>query len=83
METLRMLEQMGLELPTPAYIFGVIIFGVIGLVAWRWGRRSGRRPTKWLGVALMLYPYVVARTWMLYSVGVALCIAIFVDQRRP
>ncbi|MDB5884605.1 MAG: hypothetical protein JWR74_776, partial [Polaromonas sp.] len=27
----------------------------------------------WTGVALMLYPYAVPQTWLLWTVGVALC----------
>ena len=54
----------GLELPSPAYIFGAIVFGLIGLGAFRRGCKSGRRPTLWLGVALMVYPYAISRTWL-------------------
>ncbi len=80
MDTLRALQQYGLELPSPAYIFGAILFGIIGLVAFRRGRRNQRRITLWLGVALMLYPYAVSATWMLYAVGAALCAGIYFDR---
>jgi hypothetical protein len=79
-DTLQTLQSLGLELPSPAYIFGAIVFGVIGIVAFRWGRRAGRPRSKWLGVALMLYPYVVPQTWLLYLVGIALCAWILVDR---
>jgi hypothetical protein len=80
MNTLSELQAMGLELPTPAYIFGALLFGLIGLLAFRHGRRSERHITLWLGVALMLYPYAVSNTWMLYGIGLALCAGIYLDR---
>ena len=41
---------------------------------------AGQR-TKWLGLALMFYPYVVWNTWLLYLVGIALCIGAWTDRR--
>jgi hypothetical protein len=82
MDALSTLQALGLELPSPAYIFGAIVFGLIGLAASRSGRKSGRRITLWLGVALMLYPYAISRTWLLYAVGVALCLGIILDRSR-
>jgi len=80
MNELPPLQSLGLELPSPAYIAGAILFGLIGLVAWRWGRKAGRRRTMWIGVALMFYPYLVSATWALYAVGVALCVGIALDR---
>jgi len=82
MDALSLLQALGLEMPTPAYIFGAVVFGLIGLAAFRSGRRSGRRATLWLGVALMVYPYLVSATWLLYTVGAMLCAGIYVDRRR-
>ena len=76
MDTLSTLHSLGLDLPSPAYIFGAIVFGLIGIAAFRSGRKSGRRTTLWLGVALMFYPYAISSTWLLYAVGVALCLVI-------
>jgi apolipoprotein N-acyltransferase len=80
METLTALQSLGLTLPSPAYIFGSILFGLIGLAAFRHGRKSGRKPALWLGVALMVYPYLVSPTWLLYTVGAALCAGLFVAR---
>ncbi|MGS0754372.1 hypothetical protein ACVBEH_06390 [Roseateles sp. GG27B] len=80
MNTLSELQALGLELPSPAYIFGALLFGLIGMLAFRHGRRSEHRVTLWLGVALMLYPYAVSSTWMLYGVGLALCAGIYLDR---
>jgi len=63
-------------LPTPAYIFGAILFGIIGFVAYRFGKKTERTKTKWLGVILMLYPYATGSdTHLLYLVGLVLCIS--------
>ncbi len=80
MNDLATLQSLGLELPSPAYLFGAIVFGLIGWVAWRRGRKLERPRTLWLGVALMLYPYAISRTWLLYVVGLALCAGIALDR---
>lgn len=65
-------------LPTPAYIFGAILFGVIGFAAYRYGKKNGRARTKWLGVAMMFYPYLIGSdTRVLYLAGVALCLTLY------
>jgi apolipoprotein N-acyltransferase len=73
MNELKNLEALGLVLPSPAYIAGAIVFGIAGLVAYRRGRKTQRPPLTWTGVALMLYPYVISDTWLLWLVGAALC----------
>ena len=78
MDNIAILQSLGLELPSVAYIFGSILFGLVGLAAFRRGRKSGSRSALWLGVALMAYPYAVSRTWLLYVVGIALSTAAFV-----
>ena len=80
MEELQALHSLGLTLPTPAYLVGAIAFGIVGIVAYRYGKRMQRPRTRWLGLVLMLYPYVVSQTWLLYGLGVALTVAAFVDR---
>lgn len=77
MDSLQTLQSLGISLPSPAYIAGTVLFGLIGIAAYRYGKRVGRPRSKWLGVALMLYPYAIAQTWLLYVVGVALCVGVF------
>lgn len=77
MDQLNALQDLGLTLPSPAYLFGLILFGVLGIAAYIHGKKAARPRVKWLGVALMLYPYVVYSTWMLYAVGAGLCAAIY------
>lgn len=73
MNELATLGSLGLELPSPAYIVGAILFGIAGYVAFRRGRKAARPELTWAGLALMLYPYAVSQTWLLWLVGAALC----------
>jgi hypothetical protein len=80
---LETLDLLGITLPSPAYIVGAIVFGIVGLAAFVHGKRAGRPRTRWLGLALMLYPYVVWQTWLLYLVGIGLTLAVWLDRDRP
>ena len=77
MDELKTLESLGFTLPSPAYIAAAIVFGIIGFVAYRHGKKTARVKVKWIGVALMLFPYAISETWLLYLVGAGLCIAIY------
>ena len=72
MNELKALQSMGFVLPSPAYIFGAIVFGLLGMVAFSRGKKTSQRVLTWTGVALMLYPYAIGETWLLWSVGVGL-----------
>jgi hypothetical protein len=80
-DNLETLQSLGLTLPTPAYLFGILLFGIIGFVAYRYGKKASLPIAKWLGIALMLYPYVVSETWLLYMVGAGLCVGLYVFRR--
>ena len=80
MDNSSVIQSLGLTLPSPAYIFGAIVFGLIGFAAYRYGKRAGRNFTRWLGLALMLYPYAIMQTWLLYVVGAILCAGLFIDR---
>lgn len=71
-------ESMGLQLPSMAYIVGALVFSAIGYVAWSYGRKMQHTRVKWLGMTLMLYSYVAYETWVLYLVGIGLCMALYV-----
>ena len=75
MNELSALSSLGLELPSGVDLLAAIVFGLIGWAAWRAGGRTGRPLTRWLGLTLMLYPYVVSGTAALVGVGLALCAA--------
>jgi len=80
-DAMQMAEGMGLTLPSPAWIFGCILFSLIGFAAWRYGKVVARPPIRWLGAALMFYSYLTSPTWLLYGVGVALCAAVWWVRR--
>lgn len=73
MDEIRQLESFGLDLPSPLFIVGAILFGVIGYVAFRRGRKATLSRLTWAGIALMVYPYAVSQAWLLWLVGVCLC----------
>lgn len=73
MDELKQLEAMGLVLPSPMYIVGAIVFGLVGMAAFYRGRKISNSRMKWTGVVLMLYPYAASETWLLWVLGVALC----------
>jgi hypothetical protein len=65
------LQTLGIELPSFAYLAGLVVFGIIGWIAWRRGRKTGRSSLTWVGLATMLYPYAVPQTWLLWLIGIA------------
>ena len=77
MDNLNDLQSLGFTMPSPAYLIGVILFSFIGIAAYMYGKSTARPPLRWVGVALMLYPYVVSETWLMYLVGVGLCGALY------
>lgn len=81
MDELKTLEAMGFTLPSPAYLIGAVLFGIIGFAAYRYGKKAALPRAKWIGVALMFFPYAIAETWLMYAVGAALCVALYVYRR--
>lgn len=63
---------------TPAYLLAVVLFSVIGWLAFRAGKREAQWKTMVLGMALMIYPYFVPGAWLVWGVGVLLTAALFV-----
>jgi hypothetical protein len=82
MDPLTTLQSLGFTLPTPTYLIGAILFSLIGFIAYRYGKKTSHNYVKWLGVALMFYPYVVPWTWLMYGVGIALCGACYYYRDR-
>jgi hypothetical protein len=58
----------------PYNILAGLIFGTIGLGAWRYGRALERWKPVAIGLALMIYPYLITTPWLLWSVGVGLVV---------
>ena len=66
------------ELMTGADLFGWLIFGSVGFVAFVYGKRQVSWKAMAIGVALMAYPYFISNTIAMYIVGVVLTAALFV-----
>lgn len=49
------------------------IFGVIGWSLFRHGKRNAHFFSLLIGIALMVYPYFIENTYLLWGVGVVLC----------
>jgi hypothetical protein len=81
MDNLPALEALGFALPSTAYLIGVVIFGIGGFVAYRYGKAMSLPVTKWIGIALMLYPYAVSATWLIYLVGAGLSVGAYLSAR--
>ena len=77
MNELKALQSMGFVLPSPAYILGAIVFGLLGMVAFSQGKKTSQPLLTWTGVALMLYPYAVGETWLLWALGIGLSALVF------
>lgn len=67
-----------MTLPSPAVLFASFLFGIIGLAAFVYGKKSMKWNPMVIGVVMMAYPYAVDETWLLYAIGVGLCAALFV-----
>ena len=80
-DNLAVLEALGITLPSTAYIIGIVIFGILGFVAYRYGKKMSLQTTKWIGITLMVYPYAVSTTWLLYLVGTGLCVGAYLSAR--
>jgi len=61
----------------PAALLGSLLFGAIRLGAFMYGKRMVRYSPMIIGIALMAYPYFVPQTWLLYTVGCALCLGLY------
>lgn len=73
MDELDSLHSLGLVLPSPAYLIGASLFGIVGYAAFRRGRKTSTASLTWTGVALMVYSYSVPQTWLLWAIGAGLC----------
>ncbi|MCB1054316.1 MAG: hypothetical protein KDD11_02240 [Acidobacteria bacterium] len=65
-------------MPTPSALFALILFGVIGSAAFLYGKKNGKVVPMVVGGVLVVYPYFVSATWLLYGLGFVLTGALFV-----
>lgn len=77
MNDLNSLQAMGLTMPSASYWVGMIMFSIIGYAAYRYGKKRETPVTKWLGVALMLYGYLVSDELWMWLTGLVLCLGLY------
>ena len=64
-------------MPTPANLFGLIVFSVTGFAVFNYARKQAKWRAAAIGGALMFYPYFVDQTWILSTVGLGLCAGLY------
>jgi len=64
-------------MPSPGVLFAGLIFGLIGIAAFTYGRKSAQFRPMGIGVALMAFPYFVSELWLIYAIGIVLCGALY------
>jgi hypothetical protein len=62
----------------PNYLMLSLLFGVIGVAMFWYGKKANRLPHVAAGIALMAFPYFITNVILLTSVGVIISIAPFV-----
>jgi len=64
-------------MPSPAALFALILFGLIGTVALMYGKRMQEWKPMVIGAVMVIYPYFVSQTWLIYVIGCMLCVALY------
>ena len=54
-----------------------VVFSVVGLIAFRRGRRESEPRPIFLGIALMAYGYFVSSAWLSFGIGAILTLLLF------
>lgn len=58
-------------------LFAGFAFGVFGWYFFKQGRKDGHGPLVLIGLALMLYPYFITGTFLLWGIGIVLMLLAF------
>ncbi len=65
---------------SPGTIFVVVLFSLVGLAAFRYGKRAGETRPMFIGAALMVYGYFFSNAWVSLIVGGVLTALLFFPQ---
>ena len=57
---------------------GGLLFGTLGIGVFMYGKKMASWKPLVIGIALMAYPYFVPQTWLIYTIGCALCLLLYV-----
>jgi hypothetical protein len=61
-----------------AWLFAGFLFGMVGLAAFGYGKKNAKYKPIVIGIILMVYPYFIKNTIILYLVGIVLTMLLFV-----
>jgi len=64
-------------MPSPGALFASLVFGVVGFAAFMYGKKHAVVVPMIVGAALMVFPYFVTETWVIWAVGSVLTLAIW------
>jgi hypothetical protein len=60
-----------------ATILIAVLFGFVGFMAFRYGRKNNEPRQLFLGIALMAYGYFVTNAWLSLGIGAVLTLLLF------
>lgn len=66
-----------MELPEPGALAGMVLFSMLGLWAFKEGRREANIKLLLMGIALVGYSYFTPQTWVVWVAGIGLTVVAF------
>ena len=69
--------KLDLSAISPATVAVAILFGIVGLAAFRYGKKNAEPRPLFLGIALMAYGYFFSNPWLSLAFGALLTLLIF------
>jgi hypothetical protein len=64
------------SLPSPSVLFALIVFGVIGSVAFLYGMKRRKPRALGIGALICVYPYFTDNALLIWLIGIALTVAL-------
>lgn len=64
-------------MPEPSDLFAMLVFSIIGIIAFRSAKRECQPVRLGISVVLMLYPYFISSGLWLWITGIALTAGLF------
>ena len=61
-------------------LIGGFLFGSIGFIAFVYGQKNSELRPMLIGIALMVYPYFLRGTWVMYLLGTALSALLYFSK---
>ena len=61
-----------------ANLMGSLIFGSIGFITFFYGKKQSSWKPLAIGIILMVYPYFVPGTFLMYAIGLGLTVALYI-----